>query len=183
MLAGDPVAERIELVAGDMFESVPPGCDLYLLLAVVHDWDDELAGRVLANVADRLGPDGRALVVESVVPTRPGNDFSITTDVLMLVLTGSGRERTVDEFAALFAVAGLRVDARPGAAQPVPRLRARARVKSGSTAGWGQVAGGAGAERRLKKARQSDAATLAISSWLSRSTAWGTRSAMRRRSM
>jgi SAM-dependent methyltransferase len=100
---------RVELVAGDMFESVPDGCDLYLLLAIVHDWDDEPATRVLRHVADRLGPDGRALVVEAVAPDRPEADFSFMSDVLMLVLTGSGRERTLDQFHRLFADAGLGV--------------------------------------------------------------------------
>lgn len=100
---------RIELVAGDMFESVPEGCDLYLLLAIVHDWDDEPAGRVLRHVADRLGADDRALVVEAVAPDRAEADFSFMSDVLMLVLTGSGRERTLDQCHALFAGAGLRV--------------------------------------------------------------------------
>jgi hypothetical protein len=113
-LAHDPVRERVDLVAGDMFASVPADCDLYLLLAVVHDWNDEAAGQVLANVATRLAADRersprRALVVESVVPTHTGNDFSLTSDVLMLVLTGSGRERTAEEFASLFAHAGLRI--------------------------------------------------------------------------
>ncbi len=100
---------RVELVAGDMFESVPDGCDLYLLLAIVHDWDDEPATRVLRHVADRLGPDGRALVVEALAPDRPEADFSFMSDVLMLVLTGSGRERTLTQFHALFAAAGLQV--------------------------------------------------------------------------
>ena len=43
----------------------------------------------------------------------PNNDRADLTkqfDVLMLVLTGSGRERTRREFDAVFASAGLRVD-------------------------------------------------------------------------
>ena len=108
-LEGRAVALRIDLVAGDMFESVPESCDLYQLLAIVHDWADEPARQILANVAARLGRDGRALVVEAVAPDRAEPDFSLMSDVLMLVLTGSGRERTLAQFHALFAGAGLRV--------------------------------------------------------------------------
>ncbi len=110
-LTGRPVSSRIELVAGDMFESVPGGCDCYLLLAVVHDWDDAAAGQILTNVRDQIGLVGRAVVVEAVVPARPDADFATMSDVLMLVLTGAGRERTHEEFVALFAAAGLRIEA------------------------------------------------------------------------
>ena len=109
-LTGHPVAERIELVVGDMFEAVPARCDCYLLLAVVHDWDDEAAVRILANVRDQIGLVGRAVVVEAVVPQRSDADFATMADVLMLVLTGAGRERTQAEFVDLFAGAGLRID-------------------------------------------------------------------------
>ena len=110
-LTGNPVASRIELVVGDMFAAVPGGCDCYLLLAIVHDWDDDAAVRILTNVRDQIGLVGRAVVVEAVVPARHDADFSTMSDVLMLVLTGAGRERTHDEFVALFASAGLRIDA------------------------------------------------------------------------
>ena len=60
---------------------------------------------------DQIGLVGRAVVVEAVVPARPDADFSTMSDVLMLVLTGAGRERTHEEFVALFAAAGLRIEA------------------------------------------------------------------------
>lgn len=109
-LAGQPQGPRIERVAGDMFDAVPSGCDCYLMLAVIHDWDDAAATTILANVRDAMGLVGRAMVVESVVPNRSDADFSTMADVLMLVLTGSGRERTHAEFERLFAQAGLRID-------------------------------------------------------------------------
>ncbi len=110
-LTGRAEARRIELVVGDMFAAVPAGCDCYLLLAVVHDWDDASAVTILSHVRDQIGLVGRALVVEAVVPPRRDADFSTMADVLMLVLTGAGRERTHDEFVTLFAAAGLRIEA------------------------------------------------------------------------
>ena len=109
-LRGRAVARRIELVEGDMFDAVPPGCDCYLLLAVVHDWDDASAIAILTNVRDQIGLVGRAVVVEAVVPERPDADFATMADVLMLVLTGAGRERTGEEFERLFGAAGLHID-------------------------------------------------------------------------
>src|SRR5207245_2618885 len=66
-LRSGPLAGRCTIVGGDFFESVPAGCDRYLLLAIVHDWDDDHATRILRNVRDALGPEGRAVVVDSVL--------------------------------------------------------------------------------------------------------------------
>ena len=106
----DDVADRCAVIGGDFFAEVPPGHDLYLLLAIVHDWDDEHARRILGNVRAAMPTGGRVIVVDSVMPDHDRADFSKQFDVLMLVLTGSGRERTRAEFDRLFASAGLRVN-------------------------------------------------------------------------
>lgn len=108
-LARRGVAGRCEFAGGDFFEAVPPGHDLYTLFAVVHDWDDERCTTILGNVARAMGRDGRALVVEAPLPEGAAPHFARATDLLMLVLSGSGRERTRSEYEALVRRAGLRV--------------------------------------------------------------------------
>ena len=93
-------------VGGDFFAAVPTGCDRYLLLAIVHDWGDADAARLLRSVRDALPPHASAIVVENVLPDRPRDEFVVASDLLMLVL-GPGRERTRAQFDALFAEAGL----------------------------------------------------------------------------
>jgi hypothetical protein len=93
-------------VGGDFFAAVPEGCDRYLLLAIVHDWDDADAVRILRRVRDALPEHGAAVVVENVLPERPRDEFVVASDLLMLVL-GPGRERTRAQFESLFAAAGL----------------------------------------------------------------------------
>lgn len=102
------VADRAEFVGGDFFEAVPAGCDLYTLYAIVHDWDDPPCLTLLRNLARALPPGGRALVIESPVPTDAGPSLAKVFDLEML-LTSGGRERTERELRALFARAGLRV--------------------------------------------------------------------------
>ena len=46
LLRNAGVRDRVELVAGDFFESVAAGGDVYLLSMIVHDWTDEEAGRL-----------------------------------------------------------------------------------------------------------------------------------------
>ncbi len=105
-LAADDVAPRARVRGGDFFASVPEGGDGYLLKLVVHDWDDERAGRILANVRAVIPDDGRLLVVEHVLPADDAFHYSLFLDLNMLVLLGAGRERTRDEYDALFRRAG-----------------------------------------------------------------------------
>jgi hypothetical protein len=109
LIAEEGLDDRIEMVGGDMFDSVPPGADRYLLSAVVHDWPDDQASRILANVRDAMShADACAIVVELELPEHDGAALERAYDLLILVL-GGGRERTPPQFLALFATAGLRL--------------------------------------------------------------------------
>lgn len=96
------------IVGGSFFDGLPAGHDRYLLLAIVHDWDDNRAIAILTNVAAAMGPEGEAIVVENVASERPRDDFAAASDLLMFVLA-TGRERTVDQYRRLFGDAGLRI--------------------------------------------------------------------------
>jgi hypothetical protein len=102
------MANRIQLIGGDFFQSAPAGGDAYLLRHIIHDWDDEKAGRILRNIRQVISRDAKLLVVDSVIPE--GNDpfFSKLLDLTMLVCPG-GQERTRDEFGHLFEQAGFRL--------------------------------------------------------------------------
>ncbi len=98
------VSDRCQKVTGDFFKAVPAGGDAYLMKHIIHDWNDEQAGVILRNVRAALQgkPRGKVILVEAVI--RPGNepDLSKLIDLEMMLLPG-GRERTAEEFAALFA--------------------------------------------------------------------------------
>nr|WP_229686663.1 acetylserotonin O-methyltransferase [Longimycelium tulufanense] len=108
---------RCTFAAGDFFESVRPGGDLYLLKSIVHDWPDEQALTILRNCRRAMGPHGRLLLIERVLPANDAPHPSKTMDFAMLVLLG-GRERTGDEYAALCGQAGLRLDRVIGTSTP-----------------------------------------------------------------
>jgi len=93
------------------FEAVPGGCDAYVMKHIIHDWGDEACVILLRNCAGHLGPDGRVLVVEEILPEGHGFSPTLLLDLEMLVMNEGGRERTEGEFRDLFAAAGLQLQA------------------------------------------------------------------------
>jgi hypothetical protein len=102
------VRGRIEVIGGDFFESVPAGADGYLMKYILHDWNDERCARILGLCRDAMAPKGRVLAVESAITPRNRPDVGKLMDINMFVLL-RGKERTREEFAALFASAGLKL--------------------------------------------------------------------------
>jgi hypothetical protein len=101
---------RINIEGGSFFERVPDGCDAYIMKHIIHDWDDEQCRTTLKLMRDKLPTDGRVLVCEMVVTDEPGPTSAKVLDIMMLVITMGGKERTKDEFAELFASSGLRLN-------------------------------------------------------------------------
>ncbi len=106
LLRKEGLGGRCEVIDGDFFAGVPRESEAYILKYILHDWDDERAEQILTHCRRAIVPGGRVLVVEIGIP--PGNVPSPgkLMDVLMLVATPGGRERTRAEFQALFKKAG-----------------------------------------------------------------------------
>jgi O-methyltransferase domain len=103
------VVDRVDVVAGSFFDAVPPGGDAYLLKAIVHDWEDEDAVRILRGVRTAIADDGAVLVVERELGAPNADPDAKFSDLNMMVGPG-GRERTREEFATLFAEAGFALE-------------------------------------------------------------------------
>ncbi len=97
---------RLEVIGGDFFTDPLPSCDAYMLMNILHDWDDERASTILAAVSKSSEPGAAVLVIETVMPEGPEQHWAKTLDVLMLAVTG-GRERTEAEYRRLLGDAGI----------------------------------------------------------------------------
>ena len=113
LLARAGVADRCEVVPGDMLASVPAGGDVYLLSHIVHDWLDEPARRILQACRAAMAPQARLLIVDRLMPERvepgPVAENDLLYDLTMMVMMG-GRERTAAELKTLLGSAGLRLE-------------------------------------------------------------------------
>lgn len=98
----------VTMCAGDVFKAVPGGGDAYLLRHVMHDFDDDDCRRILVNVRRAMAPRARVLVLEAPVPLTPTSGPGRWLDLHMMLLA-NGRERSLDDYARLFAGAGLRL--------------------------------------------------------------------------
>jgi hypothetical protein len=103
------VAQRCEFVGGDFFKNVPAGGDAYILRNIIHDWQNEEAGTILAACRRAMTDGARLVLVERQLPDDPRAAPAVfLADLEMLVNVG-GRERTTEEYAALFERSGLQL--------------------------------------------------------------------------
>lgn len=106
------VADRCQIVAGNFFESVPTGCDVYVLKRVLDGWDDDHALRILRACRQAMPAHGRLLSINAVVAHAGGytrKDAAILTMDMVMLAGSRGRERTQDEFRELYREAGFAV--------------------------------------------------------------------------
>jgi hypothetical protein len=102
------LSDRCEFVGGDFFQSLPAGCDAYLLRWIIHDWEHDRALTILGNCRQAMKETGRLLLVEAVIPPGDESHPGKFTDILMLTGLG-GEERTESEYGDLLSEAGFRL--------------------------------------------------------------------------
>ncbi|MEZ5074323.1 MAG: methyltransferase [Solirubrobacterales bacterium] len=105
------VRDRVELVAGNIFERVEAEADLYLLKDILHDWDDERSLRILETVRRAMSTGARLILVETLLDPDDPDPVAVLVDLQMLTQCDGGRQRSAEELQALLSSAGLR----PGA--------------------------------------------------------------------
>lgn len=123
MLVTQGFAERADVVGASFFDPLPRGARGYLLSAIIHNWGDDAAGKILRRSTQAAGGKGSVFVVERMGAN--GEFVSTARDLRMLAYFG-GRERSLAELAALASDSGLEVVAvHPAAPNAVIELTAR----------------------------------------------------------
>jgi hypothetical protein len=100
--------DRCDFVAGDFFESVPPGGDVYVLKHIIHDWRDDEAITILRHCRQRMHDNGKLILLEAVIEPGDAPHPSKFMDLEMIVSV-VGKERTENEFKALFKESGFKL--------------------------------------------------------------------------
>ncbi|MET9838852.1 methyltransferase [Streptomyces virginiae] len=101
--ARSEVADRAEAVVGSFFDLLPKGADVYLLSAILADWRDDDAVRILGRCRDAAGPEGRILLADVAMPTNgPATELQFRSMM-------PAPSRSAEELEALCTEAGLKV--------------------------------------------------------------------------
>lgn len=107
------LAGRCTTVAGNFFDAVPSGGDLYVLRQILHDWDDARCVELLRVVRRAMPSGSRLVIVERVVEdgdTGPDAQLAALMDLYMMTVLG-GEERSGREFGDLLGAAGFTIRA------------------------------------------------------------------------
>jgi demethylspheroidene O-methyltransferase len=97
----------IRFVATDMFHSpLPENSELFSLIRVLHDHDDEPVKQLLSRLHSALRPGGHLLIAEPMTGTAGAESIGDTYFSFYLWAMGSGRPRTAKELEAMCLAAG-----------------------------------------------------------------------------
>ena len=104
------VSDRARHLTGNFFERVPSGADIYTIKHVLHDWDDASVLHILLNIREAMSATARLLIIEGSVDHDLGPMESVRAvwDLSQFVTTW-GKSRTLEEFAKIAHLAGLRL--------------------------------------------------------------------------
>jgi hypothetical protein len=107
-------SERLSFQAGDLFGNDLPTAtgerDIYLLSAVLHAFDDDMARHALRNLAAAIGQTGARIALMELVLPETGADLAGASFDMQMFMGTRGRERTLSEWSMLIHSAGLRLE-------------------------------------------------------------------------
>jgi hypothetical protein len=96
------VRDRCEFLGGSFFDPIATEGEVWTMCQVLHDWPDAECRAILGRCRDAMRDTDRLLVIEMLtVPCAPNPGVAML-DMMMLLYFGEARQRTVDEYRALF---------------------------------------------------------------------------------
>ncbi len=107
------VGDRVEFMTHDFFEEQPvKGADVYFLRAVLHNWSDKYAVKVLRALIPALKKGAKVVVNDVVVAeagsvSKPAELKTRVGDLIQLVLNNAG-DRELGDWVKLFETADSR---------------------------------------------------------------------------
>jgi hypothetical protein len=92
-------SDRLRVIGGDFFRDPLPAADAYILMEIIHDWDDDASRKILAAVRRTARANAKLLLIEALLPNTSVPNWPTTLDTVMLTI--GGRQRTLGEYSEL----------------------------------------------------------------------------------
>lgn len=103
------LADRVSVVAGDMFRSIPEGADVHLFSNVLHDWNEAACRELLARAHAALAPDGLVVIHDAFLNREKTGPLHVAEYSVLLAHFTEGRCWSVGEMEAMLADSGFAV--------------------------------------------------------------------------
>ena len=107
------VADRVDLVPGDMFTDELPQADAVLLSNILHDWDEPECDTLIRRCAGALPPGGRLLIHDVFLDDSMDGPLPVALYSAALFTLTEGRAYSAAEYRAMLGAAGLAPAAAP----------------------------------------------------------------------
>ena len=91
-IANRGCADRVQIIAGDMFkDSVPTGFDVHLISNVLHDWDVPEVRKILRASAAALAPGGLLIIHDAWINAEKTGPLPVAAYSAMLMHSTEGK--------------------------------------------------------------------------------------------
>ena len=98
--------DRITVMSGDFFLEALPSADLYCLGRIFHDWSEDRIRQLLRKMHAALPEGGAVLLAEMLLSADKTYPTTALLQSLNMLMCTDGRERSLDEYRALFESEG-----------------------------------------------------------------------------
>ena len=99
-------ADKVEVVAANMFDSLPAGCDAHLFSNVLHDWDVPEAQALLKRSHEALPTGGLLIIHDAFINATKTGPLHVAEYSALLTHSTQGKCYSTGEYAALVEEAG-----------------------------------------------------------------------------
>jgi C-methyltransferase len=106
---GGELADRAAARPGSCLESVPGGCDVYILKNLLEMWEDDKVVQALHNVAITAPAGAKALIIQNLIDSSAEMKLMTATDMMLMINVGGRRHRR-RHLEDLIARSGLELD-------------------------------------------------------------------------
>ena len=85
------MSDRVNVIAGDMFNEIPKGYDVHLFANTLHDWDIDSVRKLAENSFASLRPDGSIVVFDAHLNKDKNGPLSVAEYSCLLMHSTEGK--------------------------------------------------------------------------------------------
>lgn len=109
VMARQGLTERCQLIAGDVLDGVPQEADVYIMKHFLHGRDTDRSIQILQSCRNAMTVGQKVLLIEQVLTAIHASPAEVAADLLMLLSSEGGKERTASEYQNLLEASGFQL--------------------------------------------------------------------------